>query len=347
MRRKLLLIGMGICSASILGASAAQAQEFPQPLIEFTFEGESLANTGSLGGEGVFDNPLDGHDRVPEFGPGVLLPGKISMVQDTAGMGTQAPGGDRAGALLYEPGPVLDEVESITITGWFNTSELFDHNAMLVTRSEHFWIIGRSATGRFALQFTDEDIGVRRLESETAWHQERDQWTFFAVTFDNTISIFDEEPNARVYYAYLNSDDVILDNVASLDNGTVRNDQNVDAIAIGNVTQFFHRPFDGRIANVRVFASDSDGSGALSEAEIQAIWEADRPDFIPVETEIFTAVEVAFDGETGRVYQIESSTDLESWQPVGEMIEGQGEAIQRLFSTQDEPRRFFRVLGSD
>lgn len=344
MRRKLLLIGMGICSASILGASAAQAQEFPQPLIEFTFEGESLANTGSLGGEGVFDNPLDGHDRGPEFGPGVLLPGKISMVQDTAGMGTQAPGGDRAGALLYEPGPVLDEVESITITGWFNTSELFSYDAMLVTRSAQFFVIGRD--GEFRVQFSDED-GVRRIESETLWHQERDQWTFFAMTFDNTISVFDEEPNAHLYYGYLGSDGVILDNTETLDNGLVINDDNVESIAIGNVTQFFHRPFDGRIANVRVFASDSDGSGALSEAEIQAIWEADRPDFIPVETEIFTAVEVEFEAESGRVYQIESSTDLESWLPASQMIEGQGEPVRRLFSTREEERRFFRVKGSD
>lgn len=62
--------------------------------------------------------------------------------------------------------------------------------------------------------------------------------------------------------------------------------------------------------------------------------------------EIATAVEVFFTSVAGELYQIQSSADLEEWVDEGDLIEGDGEEISRLFSTRDGTRRFFRVLTS-
>ena len=64
---------------------------------------------------------------------------------------------------------------------------------------------------------------------------------------------------------------------------------------------------------------------------------------------IETAVEVNFYGANGGTYRIEHTEDLESdvWVTVENDIEGSSELIERLYSTDDYSRRFFRVVRTD
>jgi hypothetical protein len=59
---------------------------------------------------------------------------------------------------------------------------------------------------------------------------------------------------------------------------------------------------------------------------------------------IQTAVEVRFHGATGVTYKIQDSPDFSNWQDVETGIQGTGTRIDRLFSAQDYPKRFFRVV---
>lgn len=61
---------------------------------------------------------------------------------------------------------------------------------------------------------------------------------------------------------------------------------------------------------------------------------------------IQTAVEIFFTTSAGSFYQIQSSTDLEVWTPEGELIQGDGLEVSRLYSTRGGERKFYRVLTS-
>ena len=358
MTKKTLITGLKLCPVFAFGLMAAQAQEIPQPLVEFTFEGESLANTGSLGGEGVFENPRGDDQDIPTFGSN-LIPGTTGFGPSATNLDNtfvgwmghdgSVSGPDRPGAMFYEAGSGLVGLESITITGWYRAAELFDGNARIADQGSTFTVTGREGEFRVEIRGGEPGNEVFRWINagvEEKWHRDPDRWTFFAVTFDNTISIFDQEPNARVYYAYLDSEGITLDATAHLENDPTKNTRDIDELVLGN-SSFQHSPFKGHIDNIRIYGSDSDGSGALSEEQIYAIWEGDRasPNLAgAAEARIHTAVELEFDTEEGRIYQIESSTDLETWMPASLLIEGEGEPIERFFSTREDERKFFRVV---
>ncbi len=62
---------------------------------------------------------------------------------------------------------------------------------------------------------------------------------------------------------------------------------------------------------------------------------------------IYTAVELEFPTEVGRIYQVQSSEDLEEWEDMGDKILGNGEHYQLFRSTRTEDRKFFRVLTEE
>ncbi|MCP5520794.1 MAG: putative Ig domain-containing protein [Verrucomicrobiales bacterium] len=58
---------------------------------------------------------------------------------------------------------------------------------------------------------------------------------------------------------------------------------------------------------------------------------------------IFTAVELEWESVAGKSYQVQSSPDLKAWSNYQTPIPGTGAPIQRLYSTRDPARRFYRV----
>ena len=63
-----------------------------------------------------------------------------------------------------------------------------------------------------------------------------------------------------------------------------------------------------------------------------------------VQATIQTAVEVRFDAASVKTYEIQASTDLTTWMAVESGIIGQGAAVSRLYSTINQPKRFFKVV---
>lgn len=59
--------------------------------------------------------------------------------------------------------------------------------------------------------------------------------------------------------------------------------------------------------------------------------------------QVFPAVDVTFSSVTGVQYQLEGSSDLSNWQPIGSLLPGTGEAMSKSVRVEGYAFRFFRV----
>jgi hypothetical protein len=72
---------------------------------------------------------------------------------------------------------------------------------------------------------------------------------------------------------------------------------------------------------------------------------AKLPDAVPLGLQIFTAVELQFSTSIGGQYQIESSPDMAVWTPLPGMISGLGGITNKLLSTRETGKLFYRVVA--
>jgi hypothetical protein len=54
-------------------------------------------------------------------------------------------------------------------------------------------------------------------------------------------------------------------------------------------------------------------------------------------------VEFRFNAASGVSYRVEQSTDLQNWTVLESQIPGIGGTIVRFYSTENQPKRYFRV----
>jgi formylglycine-generating enzyme required for sulfatase activity len=91
--------------------------------------------------------------------------------------------------------------------------------------------------------------------------------------------------------------------------------------------------------------ADSDGDGFDDPFEINAGFNpslaSSTPDAV---ASIRTAMEFRFNTANGVSYRIEASTDLTNWASVEGTIIGTGDVVTRFYSTENQPKRYFRVL---
>jgi hypothetical protein len=94
--------------------------------------------------------------------------------------------------------------------------------------------------------------------------------------------------------------------------------------------------------NPSVKDSDSDGFDDLFEINtgFDPTRDSSTPDAL---SSIRTAVEFRFNAGNGISYRIESSTDLETWTIAETDIIGAGGVVARFYSTENQPKRYFRV----
>lgn len=90
--------------------------------------------------------------------------------------------------------------------------------------------------------------------------------------------------------------------------------------------------------------ADTDGDGFKDGFEVSTGFNpavaTSTPDAL---SSIRTAVEFRFNAADGVSYRIEASTDLESWETVEAAIIGQSGVVTRFYSTENLPKRYFRV----
>jgi alpha-tubulin suppressor-like RCC1 family protein len=90
--------------------------------------------------------------------------------------------------------------------------------------------------------------------------------------------------------------------------------------------------------------ADSDGDGFDDLFEINTGFDpslaSSTPDLL---SSIRTAVEFRFNAAAGVSYRIEASTDLNQWDVIEPVIIGESGVVTRFYSTENMPKRYFRV----
>ncbi len=90
---------------------------------------------------------------------------------------------------------------------------------------------------------------------------------------------------------------------------------------------------------------DMDGDGFNDTYEVELGFNPNDPLSTPEsKADIFTAIEFRFHAAKNRTYRIESSADLQNWEPVETRIIGLGGQMSRLYSTQATNRRYYRSV---
>lgn len=94
--------------------------------------------------------------------------------------------------------------------------------------------------------------------------------------------------------------------------------------------------------NPNLTDSDADGFDDLFEINtgFSPISATSTPDALST---IRTAVEFRFNAANGVNYRIEGSTDLQNWDTIETGIIGAGGVVTRFYSTENQPKRYFRV----
>lgn len=91
-------------------------------------------------------------------------------------------------------------------------------------------------------------------------------------------------------------------------------------------------------------ARDTDADGFDDRVEIDSGYDPKLASSTPeAQTSIRTAVEFRFNAASGVSYRIEDSTDLQDWNTIEAAVIGQGNVVTRFYSTENHPKRCFRV----
>jgi len=234
------------------------------PLLEFLFNetGTQAPSSGTLASPLQMTDyggaPADDHSAA---GTGITAqPGDRAFeLHDATGMGEGFTGGKGAVANTN----VLDELRSFTICGWLQPYEPLQLRARIVDGSNYgVWAQNAVAAKDLHLQVNTSGI-------ETAGDTFRDvsNWVFFAVVFDGTAA----GDNMFIYRGTTRTAVQVVNQNARPETQVWQSDA---PWLVGNDASGGF-PFKGLLDNLRLYGSKTDGSGALSAAEIEAIRVAD------------------------------------------------------------------------
>lgn len=246
---------VGVC----LGAGSAQAAL----LLEFKFDesGTDIVNSGSAGGTWTMQ---DSSGLVTDLhGQGLSGTGFDNTA--STGMGNAGVGGRVIASADID---AVDSLQSLTITGWIkDPSTLAPHNGARViskfrsgTPNNGWELLWGGNDGGLQLRINDGTAN----STANAYAESEDEWVFFAAVWDGTSG----SDNARFYVGTTNTP-VGLVNKLTLSETLVTD--NANKVTIGNVDTSYKRAFDGRLDNIRLYGSTTDGSGALTLEELESI----------------------------------------------------------------------------
>lgn len=246
-------------SQSLLSASSVD------PLIRFTFNEGSLSNSGSLGGSLEIVSGTEFTPSVSQLQDGTWVWDKTGAT----GMGETTPGENGYG-LLRLTGDLagsLGSLQSFTITGWYQTKTgvQLNNNAQLIN-AEGAGLIRSNPNGErltasvywdppgpFAHTLTGAN-GVNELPTE-------DEWIFVAIVYDGTLS----ENNLRIIHSLGES---FVSQIHTTNHTGATTDPGPQRFILGDRTSN-DGTFKGYFKDIRMYGSALDGSGALSNEQIQ------------------------------------------------------------------------------
>ena len=265
-----ILVGI---MATIFGAQTYALAD--DPLVEFLFEA-NLINSGTLGGTGSF------------------ITNTVAPVYTSAGSGVDSVGyamdnrsvpsmGGSGGYVKLADDNGLDDLKSFTIQFWYRTQTPLVNTTRLICKrdgTKGFEFIANLAN-RLEI-FIGDDSAYER-EWNTGYVSEYGslhRWVFAAITCTTTTGV-----NNVHLYAGERSGSVRLVYTGSIDTN------NVQATAANNTKDLFigcssmspgTLAFKGLMDNVRIWGSQTDGSGELSLNDLQTVFEQDRGIWPPV-----------------------------------------------------------------
>jgi hypothetical protein len=181
----------------------------------------------------------------------------------STGMGSGGLGGSAVGLFSSAGSHALD-LKSFTIQGWVQAAGAIANGAR---------IVDFSSNGQGICLCGSLDAGVLQIyvnganaNSASPAYGKFGEWMFFAVSYDSASGEASfyigsaDEPVKAVTSRSLKAGEVIL--------------PNEEKLCVGNTLQGI-RPFAGKIDDLRLFGSESDGSGALDVSELEHIRQLD------------------------------------------------------------------------
>ncbi len=159
----------------------------------------------------------------------------------------------------------LNNAQSITLCGWFNANEPMKAFSGFLGRMGQLMVRCYDNDSRLVLginnNWTPTDNSIVFNESG--------QWAFWAVTYDGTQSF----NNVKWYKGDINGNFTLLQ-TQSLSAGPLAEVH--DQLAIGNLLTSGAYSFAGLLDELRIFTSQTDGEGALSQTQLQEIYQHGR-----------------------------------------------------------------------
>jgi hypothetical protein len=163
----------------------------------------------------------------------------------------------------------IDNLESFTITGWFNTGK--DAEIQSGTRLVDFtggggsagFELWSSASGALTLNVNGS---ASSSSSGGGTFGTKNAWVFYAVTYDGTAST-----NNLKFYAGTTGSSPTLQSTFTLNQGTVGSVAS-EPLTIGN-NYYKNRGFDGYLDNTTIFGSKTDASGVLDLTAIEGVYD--------------------------------------------------------------------------
>ena len=246
------------------------------PRMVFDFNG----GTG-MSAYGEKSNPVEllmfGPDQEPlslygEAGSG--LTGKPGDFALDIGKTTQAMGSKgHSGGLARIPSgsSELGAMTSFTVTGWFKAASKLEGAARIVEYSDPTVagvMIFANGPGMLTLAVNKQQVSIPRPSANILGEAGDGQWVFFAVTYDGSKST-----GNAVFYGGTTSSEPQIITTEDLDAGTVAKLDRHGWLTIGNNNDGI-RPFHGMLDDIAIYASPSDGAGALSAEQITEIYKA-------------------------------------------------------------------------
>lgn len=269
LRRALELASLAL----ILGAlppARAQALHY-----KFEEKGAFCVNSGTAGSAGDLNlYTADGDTADFHAKDGPLGKACLDLTSAT-GMGTGFVGPCAKGAA----GTVFDQAASFTVTGWFNAHETPEKIARIFQAGPRFMLcfVGhglslQTGQGDYIDSVSSLHGLVEGGQGKTTASPEPvpfnvvDQWVFFAVSYDNTGS----ETRVTFYRGDTSAAKPLRAFTATYV-PAARELGNTPSFVLGGSGVPNTRPFRGLLADIRVYASSSDGSAALGVAAVEKI----------------------------------------------------------------------------
>ena len=254
--------------------TVANAVAYSQtPLLQYTFDdtGTSAASTGSITVPLTLQNASGvATDLHSAGGLGVSgLPGDRAFDNTgSTGMGSQGIGG--VGLLAPRTLPVLD---SFTFTIWVGVASEIDFSARFLTAgSLNIEAAGiRTSTAGEIGMFVNSTSGAEAISPID--YTLTNQWMFIAVSYDGTKTT----NNVTFYEGSKTTPVAQVGRVLTYNQGSASAGSNT--LGVGNdSTTTNARPMDGYIDDLRLYASSTDGSGVLTQTQLEGVRQADIQD---------------------------------------------------------------------